>query len=178
MNFITRSIGVIMDYISGSGTGCAARTAGSGHLRRRAGAAIIALPLLGMAMPTPPPQAALNVTLDGLRNDKGVVQLCLTRQTADFLDCEEHEDRVTRELKTSKASDIQLTGLQPGEWSLLVLHDENDNGKLDKMLGIPKEGFGFSGNPKIRMGPPKAHKVRFVLPEGESDQRIKLRYLL
>ena len=38
-------------------------------------------------------------------------------------------------------------------WSLL--HDENENSKLDTMLKIPKEGFGFSRNPAIRMGPPK-----------------------
>ncbi|WP_260483481.1 DUF2141 domain-containing protein [Sphingomicrobium flavum] len=131
-----------------------------------------------MAMPTPPPQASLTVTLDGLRNDKGVVQLCLTRDTADFLDCEKHDQRVTRELAATAAENVKLTGLAPGEWSLLVLHDENDNGKLDTMLGIPKEGFGFSGNPKIRMGPPKAKQVKFELPAGSSAQRVKLRYLL
>lgn len=178
MNYITRSIGVIMGYISGSGIGCAERTAGLASSPRRVGAVLMAMPLLGMSMPTPPAQASLTVTLDGLRNDKGVVHLCLTRDTADFLDCKEHAGRITHEMRTANAGPVELGGLAPGKWSLLVLHDENDNGKLDTMLGIPREGFGFSGNPKIRMGPPKAKKVRFDLPAGESAQRVKVRYLL
>nr|WP_246333013.1 DUF2141 domain-containing protein [Sphingomicrobium lutaoense] len=116
--------------------------------------------------------------MEGLRNDKGEVHLCLTRKTQEFLDCAEHDGRVTRQLPASAARSVKLERLSPGSWSLLVLHDENGNGKLDKTLGIPREGFGFSGNPKLRMGPPKPREVRFDLPAGSSEQHVRLRYLL
>ena len=60
---------------------------------------------------------------------------------------------------------------------LLVIHDENRNGKLDTMLGMPREGFGFSRNPALRMGPPRYGDVRFAVA-GHSRQAIKLKYLL
>ena len=61
--------------------------------------------------------------------------------------------------------------MAPGDYSLLVIHDENRNGKLDKMLGMPREGFGFSRNPAIRMGPPRYGDVRFAVPPGAAGRR-------
>ena len=46
------------------------------------------------------------------------------------------------------------------------------------MMGMPREGFGFSRNPAIRMGPPRYDDVRFSVPAGKSRQAVKLRYLL
>lgn len=120
----------------------------------------------------------MTVTLEGLRNGKGAVHICLTRDTSNFLECSEHAGKVARKLPATAAREFRLDHLRPGLWSLLVLHDENDNGKLDKTLGIPREGFGFSGNPRIRMGPPRAKQVRFDLPAGSSRQNIRVRYLL
>jgi uncharacterized protein (DUF2141 family) len=40
-----------------------------------------------------------------------------------------------------------------GEYSVAVIHDENNNGKLDtNIFGIPTEAYGFSNNirPKFR----------------------------
>ena len=105
--------------------------------------------------------------------------LCLTRRTQQaFLTCSEDPARVTRIVATPEAKRIELTDLAPGEYSLLVIHDENRNGKLDKTFGMPREGFGFSRNPAIRMGPPHYADVRFAVPTGHSVQAIKLKYLL
>ena len=43
----------------------------------------------------------------------------------------------------------RFEGLPAGDYALQVIHDENDNGDLDKnLLGIPSEDYGFSRNPK------------------------------
>ncbi len=76
------------------------------------------------------------------------------------------------------AGSIRIDGLKPGSYSLLLIHDENANGKLDKMMAMPREGFGFSRNPAIRMGPPHYGDVHFRLPAGHSAQTVKVRYLL
>jgi uncharacterized protein (DUF2141 family) len=40
--------------------------------------------------------------------------------------------------------------LPAGSYAVLVMHDENDNGKLDtNFMGIPVEGYGFSNNPQV-----------------------------
>jgi hypothetical protein len=56
-----------------------------------------------------------------------------------------------------------------------VFHDENMNGQLDKnMFGIPKEGYGFSNNPKKSIGPPKFADAKFQLDQPEKVFEIKL----
>ena len=55
--------------------------------------------------------------------------------------------------RRGEADAIHIDGVAPGEYSLLVIHDENRNGKLDKALGMPREGFGFSRNPAHPLGP-------------------------
>jgi uncharacterized protein (DUF2141 family) len=49
---------------------------------------------------------------------------------------------------------------------------------MDTMLKIPKEGFGFSRNPAIRMGPPKLEQVKFIIAPGHNEQLLRLKYLL
>lgn len=37
--------------------------------------------------------------------------------------------------------------LKPGRYAVKIFHDENGNGALDtNVIGIPKEGYGFSNN--------------------------------
>jgi uncharacterized protein (DUF2141 family) len=46
--------------------------------------------------------------------------------------------------------------LKPGKYAFKYFHDENNNNKkMDtNVIGIPKEGYGFSNNAKGRFGPP------------------------
>jgi uncharacterized protein (DUF2141 family) len=42
---------------------------------------------------------------------------------------------------------VVFTNLTPGTYAVIVFHDENDNGKLDKTaLGMPIEAFAISNN--------------------------------
>ena len=103
----------------------------------------------------------------------------MTQQVEDFLDCDHHAGAVKLTVPAQREQrTITLKGLKPGTWTLLVLHDENGDGKMKKSMGIPREGFGFSGNPAIRMGPPRAKDVRFDLPAGTSRQQVKIKYIL
>jgi len=77
----------------------------------------------------------------------------------------------------ASAGAIAFDHLTPGEWALLLVHDRNANGKFDKRFGIPREGFGFSGNPAIRFGPPSANAVTFAVPAGASEQTVRMKYI-
>jgi len=73
---------------------------------------------------------------------------------------------------------VRFRNLPSGDYALSIIHDENANGKLDTFAGIPREGFGFSGNPRIRFGPPKFDEARFTVTAGRNEQAIRVRYLL
>jgi uncharacterized protein (DUF2141 family) len=61
-----------------------------------------------------------------------------------------------KQVKVSSTANVSLAfeGIKPGKYAVMVMHDENDNGKLDSnILGIPKEGYGFSNNPRVMRQP-------------------------
>ncbi|MEI8027966.1 MAG: DUF2141 domain-containing protein [Pseudomonadota bacterium] len=72
-------------------------------------------------------------------------------------------------------------GLEPnGRYAIAVFHDENENGTLDTTggLGIPKEGFGFSSNPPLKIGAPSFEEVAISVGTQEVNADINLKYLL
>lgn len=125
----------------------------------------------------PPPTSDLALTLSGLRNGKGVVRVCLTQASTRFMECKTSAAAAAN-VPAARAAHLDLPQLRPGSYALLVIHDENGNGKLDMTVGIPREGFGFSNNPTIRMRPPRLDEVRFTLAPGDSAQTVRMRYVL
>jgi outer membrane protein len=60
-----------------------------------------------------------------------------------------------------------ITNALPGEYALVVYHDENGNGRLDKnFIGIPKEALAFS-NAYQPKGPPSYTRAAFQLSDDE-----------
>ena len=70
---------------------------------------------------------------------------------------------------------IQLDG--PGLYAVSVLHDEDRNDRLTSLFGFPKEGFGFSNNPKIIAGPPTFEAASTWIRQT-TDIVIKMKYFL
>jgi uncharacterized protein (DUF2141 family) len=65
----------------------------------------------------------------------------------------------------------------PGAYGLALYHDANGNGKIDRNgLGIPKEGFGFSNNPRILFSAPKLKAVLLTINTSGAQTRIRMRY--
>jgi len=135
------------------------------------------MPLLGAAAPLPNEGGALEIDVTGLRSAKGVVRICVVKDPSDFPDCREGKGALKRTLPATNPR-IRLEGLAMGDYAIAVIHDANGNAKLDTMLGIPREGFGFSRNPAIRFGPPRYKDVRFTLGADAQTQQVRIRYLL
>lgn len=67
--------------------------------------------------------------------------------------------------------------IPPGTYALAVVHDENMNGKLDtNVLGIPREGYGFSNDAKALLGAPTFSAASFAYDGKNVDLTISLRY--
>lgn len=64
-----------------------------------------------------------------------------------------------------------------GEYALGVLHDENNNLKMDtNIVGIPKEGYGVSNNIKAVFGPPKYEDTKFLVSKPNTVISVLMRY--
>ncbi|HLL58314.1 MAG TPA: DUF2141 domain-containing protein [Allosphingosinicella sp.] len=121
---------------------------------------------------------SIEVALAGLRNTRGMVHLCMTKSPAHFPNCGDDPGAVKRSVPATGTARIDFSNIVPGSYALSVIHDENRNGRLDTLLGIPREGFGFSRNPVIRFGPPRFAQVRFDAGSGLSRQNVRMQYLL
>lgn len=116
--------------------------------------------------------------MSGLRNTRGQILLCLTRASPRFLDCKNDKGAIALAVPAARAGRLTLPRVAPGDYVLLAVHDENGNGKVDMTFGIPREGFGFSRNPSMRMRPPRLDEVRVPLAAGAALMPVKLRYVL
>jgi uncharacterized protein (DUF2141 family) len=118
------------------------------------------------------------VQITGLRSSKGMVRACLTRDPRHFPHCEKDPASFKQSVAAGPDAHLRFTGVPGGDYAITVLHDENKNFKADMLLGIPREGFGFSENPVIRFGPPKFAAARFHVEAGEVTKNIVMKYLL
>jgi uncharacterized protein (DUF2141 family) len=139
---------------------------------------MVALAALGTMGADAPAGSDLKVELSGLRSGKGVVHLCLTASEQRFLTCKEDRSAVARTIPAGQAQRLDLGSVRPGTYALLIVHDENGNGRLDMMMGIPREGFGFSNNPAMRPRAPKWEEIRFTMPAASLKQQVRVRYVL
>lgn len=120
---------------------------------------------------------ALEVTITGIASAKGAVRLALCPPDAGFPDCGAKALRSTTLPIVAGQAHGRLTGIPAGTYAISVFHDANANGRLDTFLGIPREGYGFSGNPPFRPRAPRFDEAEIALaaPGGRAD--IKLRYI-
>lgn len=121
---------------------------------------------------------ALTVRFEGLRSARGLIRACLTRDPAHFPKCEDDPAAMKASIAASPAATLSFAQVPPGDYALLILHDENGNARLDTTLGIPREGIGFSRNPRIMFGPPKFEATVIHIGAGVTHTTVKLRYFL
>lgn len=69
-----------------------------------------------------------------------------------------------------------IKDLDAGTYAVSIIHDENNNRKLDTgLFGIPKEASGFSQNPSFTFGAPEFKECKFKLKADETLQ-IRLKH--
>ena len=124
-----------------------------------------------------PGQTELVVDVGRLRNGRGVLHACLSREPKHFPDCRA-DPAALRQTVPAGTPSLSFRGFPPGRYALTLFHDENKNQKLDTVLGIPREGFGFSRNPTIRFGAPRFAQVSIELRSGYTRQSVRMQYLL
>ncbi len=123
---------------------------------------------------------SLTVKVEGLRNSTGVVQFALYNSDGTIPDekFEKYYRIKTSEINKNRAV-ISFSELPQGRYAINILHDENENGKIDKkfLLPLPKEGIGFSNYESIGLNNrPNFARASFLLNKN-STKEIKVIYL-
>lgn len=119
-------------------------------------------------------QSSLEIHVTNIKSKKGSIRFGLFSTEADYL-----KNPVDKKVVKSTGKDVTVVfeNLQPGEYALSVIHDENENGELDSnALGIPKEGFAFGNNALGSFGPPAFEKAKIIIADQNVKQEIKLKY--
>jgi uncharacterized protein (DUF2141 family) len=126
----------------------------------------------------PVEEEGVSVTIINLRNNNGHVLISLFKDGAGYPDEPEKAFKVARLAIFDKKAGTSFTGIPSGNYAVAILHDENDDRRINKNgLGIPKEGYGFSNNVMGAFGPPSYNRAKFAHTNAKVTQVvIKMRY--
>ncbi len=65
----------------------------------------------------------------------------------------------------------------PGTYAIAVYHDEDGDRNFNRsMIGLPTEGYGFSNDAPVTLGPPSFASARFTARPGDNPVVITLKY--
>jgi uncharacterized protein (DUF2141 family) len=134
------------------------------------------------AQPATHPDAApvgrLRIEVSNLHSDQGFVYCSAYAEPGDGFptDPSKAKASVKAAIKDRRAV-CEFTGLSPGVYAASMLHDENNNGKMDtNWMGIPAEGYGATRDAKGAFGPPKFKDAAFAYTGGGLTMQIRVKY--
>ena len=115
-------------------------------------------------------QSTLTVEILNLESNKGAV-------IVDLMDKNEESVRDTTCQILDQRCTIVFKDLKNGPYAIRYFHDENENDELDtNILGIPKEGFGFSNDAMGRFGPKDFSEWLFEV-SGDTHITMTTKYM-
>ena len=141
----------------------------------------MALAALSLAASAPAPAqlpttTTVSVEIVGLRDARGMVHLCLTREPKGFPDCKAPGSFHATIRASTAPLHYDFHSVPLGIYAVSAIHDANNDGKLNTTFGIPTEGFAFSRNPAMKMRAPRFDESSF--DDSRPIAPLKMKYLL
>jgi uncharacterized protein (DUF2141 family) len=110
----------------------------------------------------------LTITATGVSNANGVVGVLIFNSPRGWPNDNAHAFRAVAIPSQRGSVTISLPALPSGSYAVVVLHDENQNRRLDRTwFGLPKEQWGMSNNPPVHFSAPNFKQARFTLTHDE-----------
>ncbi|MEO1092106.1 MAG: DUF2141 domain-containing protein [Pseudomonadota bacterium] len=139
-------------------------------------ALVLALGLLLTATPVVAGTVDLTVRFDGIEARGGSLRVGLFDSAQGFA---QREDGVVATQAVSADGEtvvVHFDGLAPGHYAITAFHDADDDGSLDKALGVlPREGVALSNDPALV--PPPAFDAMAVDVTMDAEVTVRFRYL-
>ena len=118
------------------------------------------------------PVADIVVKVSNLSDNNGQVIVLLYNSETNFL--KQAVLKKTAKISNNKSAVI-FNEIPEGVYAIAVIHDENNNGKLDfNFFGIPSENVAASNNAKAFIGPPSFEDAKFYVNNILITQNIKM----
>ena len=120
-------------------------------------------------------KSTFTLEVDNIRNNKGKLKVALYRNAENY---QEKTPFYTKSVSKEKLQNGSLwvdVKVEPGEYGVAILDDENDNNKMDYSFFMPSEGYGFSnyeGNTK-----PSFEEIKISFNKNMRSLIISLNYL-
>ncbi|MDP1744930.1 MAG: DUF2141 domain-containing protein [Bacteroidota bacterium] len=121
---------------------------------------------------------SLTIEVKDLRNSIGVVQFALYNKEGTIPD-EDYKKcyKILKGKIQNGMAKVTFAGLRPGKYAVNILHDENENGEIDKGFILPIEGIGFSNYQSVGLtNRPNFSKACFELKENKTIN-VKVIYM-
>ena len=118
----------------------------------------------------------LTVNIQNLEVARGDVYIAVYDKEEDFMETEKSVAGKSVPITSKGPLTIPLGRFAYGYYAIAVFHDLNQNGKLDRnALGIPKEPYAFSNNPRVKWSPPSFQESRFELRQPALSLNMELK---
>ena len=143
--------------------------------RRPRGIVAIVSAVIAMAVASQTALAAdLKVTVSALRSTEGTVHISLYNSAEAF---PKLGRMLEEKVVPASAAVTTFSGIEPGTYAVAVYHDENSNNKFDQgLFGIPLEGYAFSRDAQVFLGPPPFADAAFDVEANGRAITIAMTY--
>jgi uncharacterized protein (DUF2141 family) len=120
---------------------------------------------------------SLIIHVTGFRNTKGLLGAELFTSSAGWPEDVEKSFRHEHFPIEGDHATARFDHIPAGKYGVVVLHDENENRKLDRNIFlVPKEGFGFANNPRVLLTAPPIEKATIAVSCPVTTTEIRLIY--
>ncbi len=127
---------------------------------------------VGIRQPAATGTATVTVTLGGVAGQNGALMGAICNKNSFLKACQYFAVQ-----PAAAGNVLKFPGVTPGSYAVMVYHDENMNGRLDKSAnGMPQEGWGFSRNARGHYGPPTFDDARIDIKAGNNDVALDMVY--
>jgi uncharacterized protein (DUF2141 family) len=121
----------------------------------------------------------LHLIISNIRNKNGYIQVNVFDSETGYPEKSKFRFSLSKDTMTSGKLRMFIPLKKSGSFCITVLDDENRNEKMDFIFGIkPKEGFGFSNNPRVPgRKPPPFSDARINYEGGKTEVLIIMKYI-
>ena len=113
----------------------------------------------------------ITVTVDNVTSDEGKIIVSLHVEDT-FMKGPGIKNAESK-IENGKVT-VTFKDVEPGTYAIMVLHDINENNRMDfELTGMPKEDYGMSNNP-MSFGPPQFDDAKFEFNGKDLDFIIRL----
>ncbi|MBK6264546.1 DUF2141 domain-containing protein [Marivirga sp. S37H4] len=119
----------------------------------------------------------ITVEVSEFKNTDGHLLISLFNSAEHFPDNAEESFKNKKVEVDQNKLEVVFENVPFGEYALVFLHDENENGEMDtNFVGAPKEGYGASNDAVNTFSAPKYSDAKFNLNSKTKEISLKVFY--